>query len=232
MKRHPARADTAMHDWNLSPDQARALQRELASRVRLTPGLPDPALLAGVDVGLEDGGRTARAAVVLLRFPGLEPVTWRIARRPVDFPYLPGLLSFRELPAVLEALRDLEPQPGLIICDGQGIAHPRRLGIASHLGVLLDLPTIGVAKKILVGTHGRIPANKGEWTALRDGDETIGAALRTREKVKPVYVSPGNRIDLARSIDIVMQCVTKYRLPEPTRLADKLSKAEDALISR
>lgn len=213
-------------DRNPTPAQARERQRELAQRVKLLAPDRTPARVAGVDVGFEDGGRTARAAVVVLDFPSLAVADQQIARRPVGFPYVPGLLSFRELPVVLDALEKLREAPGLILCDGHGIAHPRRLGIASHLGVLLDRPTIGVAKKKLVGTHGAIPARKGEWTALQDGGETIGAVLRTRERVKPVYVSPGHRMDLAHALAIVMRCVTRYRLPEPTRLADKLSKAD------
>ncbi|HDP89295.1 MAG TPA: deoxyribonuclease V, partial [Thioalkalivibrio sp.] len=159
----------------------------------------------------------------VLTYPGLEPVVERIARVPTTFPYVPGLLSFREIPAVLAALAQLPALPDLILCDGQGIAHPRRLGIACHLGVLLDVPTIGVAKSRLIGTHAEVPADKGDWVPLLDGKEIIGAVLRTRENVKPLYVSPGHRVSLPTAIDYVMGCVTRYRLPETTRRADRLA---------
>jgi deoxyribonuclease V len=153
----------------------------------------------------------------------LELVDSALARAPVTFPYVPGLLSFRELPAVLEALKLLTITPDLILCDGQGIAHPRRIGIASHLGVLTGIPTIGVAKSLLVGTHELLPLERGAWKPLRDRGEIIGAALRTRANVAPVYVSTGHRVSLTTAIYYALACTTKYRLPETTRHAHRLT---------
>ncbi|MDW7711604.1 MAG: deoxyribonuclease V [Deferrisomatales bacterium] len=211
------------HPWNLTPAEAVALQEGLRRQVELADRLPALRRVAGVDVGYEEGGRMTRAAVAVLTFPGLEPAETALARRPPQFPYVPGLLSFRELPAVLEALARLETPPDLILCDGQGVAHPRRFGIASHLGLLLDLPTIGVAKTRLVGRHDEPPDVKGAWTPLLDRGETIGAALRTRAGVKPVYVSCGHRVGLETSIRVTLACTTRYRLPETTRTAHRLA---------
>lgn len=212
-----------LHDWNLDPAEARELQRRLSARVITTDRLPEVQRVAGVDVGFEDNGATTRAAVVVLSYPGLERLDQAVARQPTRFPYVPGLLSFRELPAVLEALEGLSVEPDLLLCDGQGIAHPRRLGIASHLGVLIDRPTIGVGKSRLCGRHGPVPERRGEWTPLVDRGETIGAVLRSRAGVRPIYVSPGHRIGLDTAIRYVMACMTRYRLPETTRQADKLA---------
>lgn len=212
-----------LHDWNLDPAEARELQRRLSALVITTDRLPTVQRMAGVDVGFEDNGATTRAAVVVLSYPGLERLDQAVARQPTRFPYVPGLLSFRELPAVLEALEGLSVEPDLLLCDGQGIAHPRRLGIASHLGVLIDRPTIGVGKSRLCGRHGPVPERRGEWTPLVDRGETIGAVLRSRAGVRPIYVSPGHRIGLDTAIRYVMACMTRYRLPETTRQADRLA---------
>ena len=179
--------------------------------------------VAGVDVGFEDNGRVTRAAVVVLEYPGLTQVDQSLARVPTRFPYVPGLLSFREIPALLSAFKSITTVPDIVLCDGQGIAHPRRFGIACHLGLILELPAIGVGKSRLTGDHGRVPALKGRWCPLTDADEVIGAVLRTRRGVKPVYVSLGHRISLASAVDVVMNCVTRYRLPETTRLAHRLA---------
>jgi deoxyribonuclease V len=146
-----------------------------------------------------------------------------LARRPTTFPYIPGFLSFREIPAVLDALEQVKATPDLILCDGQGIAHPRRFGLACHLGVLVDLPTIGVAKSLLVGKHEDLPEEKGNWRYLRHRGEIVGVVLRSRTGVKPVYVSSGHRISLPTAIDYVLRCTPKYRLPETTRWADRLA---------
>lgn len=215
------------HSWNLDPAEAIALQQKLRHYIVTDDRLGSVQQVAGVDVGFEDNFSITRAAVVVLSYPELELLEKSIARRPTTFAYVPGLLSFREIPAVLEALEKLSTRPDLLICDGQGIAHPRRMGIAAHLGLITDMPAIGVAKTRLCGTHGRVPDRKGEWTPLRDGDEIIGAVLRTREGVKPVFVSPGHRISLETAIDYVMGCVTRYRLPETTRRADRLASAKD-----
>jgi len=211
------------HPWDVTPAQARAIQDELRGYVSTVDRLGPVRHVAGVDVGFEDKGTTTRAAVAVLRYPDLELVEHHIARVPTTFPYVPGLLSFREIPAVLEALAQLTIVPDLVLCDGQGLAHPRRLGIACHLGVLLDRPTIGVAKSRLIGTHAEVPQTKGGWVPLMDGEEVIGAVLRTRTGVKPVYVSPGHRVSLETAVDYVMGCLTRYRLPETTRWADRLA---------
>jgi deoxyribonuclease V len=210
-----------MHEWPADLARARAIQQELRARVRLADDFGAIATVAGVDAGYE--GDMARAVVVILSFPDLTPLEYTIARRPAPLPYIPGFLSFREGPAVLAALAELRTHPDLLIFDGQGIAHPQRLGIASHIGVLTDIPSIGCAKSILVGTHAPAPDARGAWTPLIDRGETIGAVLRTRPGVKPVYVSPGHRITLPMAIRFVMACTTRYRLPETTRLADGLA---------
>ena len=166
----------------------------------------------------------ARAAVVLLSYPELEIVERHVYEEPVRMPYIPGLLSFREIPCILGAFAQLKQQPDLVMVDGQGIAHPRRLGIASHLGLWLDLPTIGCAKSILIGHHAPLGEEVGDWVPLHADGETIGAVVRTRAHVKPMIVSPGHRISLETSLRYVLACSKGYRLPEPTRQADKLSK--------
>jgi deoxyribonuclease V len=201
-----------------------AIQRELAARV-IEHGATDHAQwIAGVDVGFEGAeNRIARAAVVVLNRANLAPVDYAIARVPVTFPYIPGLLAFREIPVVLKALEQLATAPDVLIVDGQGRAHPRRLGIASHLGVLLDLPTIGCAKSILCGTAKSPTNTRGAWSPLVDRGETIGAALRTRVGITPVYVSVGHRVSLKNARDLVLCCCKNYRLPETTRWAHRVA---------
>lgn len=212
-------------NWSkLSPRQAIELQTQMASQVIQQDDLPEVRTVAGVDVGFENRD-TARAAIVVLRLEDLEPLDYAIARLPVAMPYIPGLLSFRECPVILEALDKLRMQPDLLLCDGQGIAHPRRLGVASHTGILTGLPTIGVGKSRLTGQHGPVPDKKGAWVPLTDKDEVIGAVLRTRVGVKPLYISPGHRVSLPTAIHYVMACVTRYRLPETTRWADGVASA-------
>jgi deoxyribonuclease V len=211
------------HAWNVTPAEARAIQETLRAEVKTGDDFGPVKIVAGVDVGFEDDGKTTRAAVALLNFPGLDLVDHAIARRPTEFPYIPGLLSFREIPAVLDALDMLATPPDLILCDGQGLAHPRRFGIACHLGVLTGVPTIGVAKTRLIGTHADVPPERGAWVALRDGAEIIGAVLRTRARVKPVFVSVGHRVGLESAIKLVLACAPRYRLPETTRWAHRLA---------
>ncbi|MES1024206.1 deoxyribonuclease V [Gloeocapsa sp. BRSZ] len=216
------------HSWVLTVEEAIALQEKLTKEVITVDQIPQPVrYVAGVDMGFESAGTISRAAVAVLSFPALQLQEYAIARRPTSFPYIPGLLSFREIPALLGALEKINTTPDLILCDGQGIAHPRRLGIASHLGLILDMPTIGVAKSLLVGKHQEVPNIKGSWQPLIHRKETIGAALRTRVGTKPVYISSGHRVSLLTAIDYVLQCTPKYRLPETTRIADKLSKSDD-----
>lgn len=215
--------------WDGSTAQARALQLELAQRLILKDRFAKPLrTIAGFDVGFEDGGATTRAAAVLLDAATLQPIAMQVARVPTTMPYVPGLLSFRELPALLAALALLPHEPDLVLVDGHGIAHPRRLGIAAHFGVVTGLPSIGVAKKILVG-DGIIPhQTRGAYTALRDGGEQIGWLLRSKVNCNPLIVSPGHRVAMASAADLVMRYVTTYRLPEPTRLADRLASRRDA----
>jgi len=203
--------------------KARLLQERLRHRVVTRDRLREINYVAGIDVGFDDDGQTACAAVVVLEFPSMRRCAEATARRKVRFPYVPGYLSFHEIPVVLAALAKLPRRPDLLLCDGQGYAHPRRIGIASHLGVLTGVPAIGVAKSRLIGTH-RIPGRrKGAWTPLYDGDEVIGAVLRSRADVKPLFVSVGHRVSLPTAIEIVLACTTKYRLPETTRAAHRLA---------
>ncbi len=199
------------------------MQRKLKSQLILHDCLGVVQKVAGIDVGFECAGTISRAAVAVLHFPTLNLLETAIARRPTGFPYIPGLLSFRELPAVLDALEQLQEWPDLLLCDGQGIAHPRRFGIASHLGLLVNIPTVGVAKTRLFGKHGEVPTARGEWVSLLAGEEVIGAVLRSRVGVKPLYISSGHRISLETAVDYVMRCCTRYRLPETTRQAHRLA---------
>lgn len=218
------------HSWELSPKQAVALQRELCTQVEREDRLGTVNTVAGVDVGFEANNSITRAAVAVLSFPGLELIDYALAREPTRFPYVPGLLSFREVPTVLKALEQLHIVPDLFLCDGQGIAHPRRLGIASHLGLICDVPAIGVAKTRLMGSHDEVANEKGCWVPLMDKDERIGAVLRTRTGVKPLYISSGHRVGLMTAIDYVLQCTTRYRLPETTRWAHRLASGKDPEI--
>jgi deoxyribonuclease V len=212
-----------MHPWDVSPKEAIEIQQALQQRLVLRDDFGEIKTVAGVDVGFEEDNTVTRAAVAVLDFQTLEVVETAIARRPTTFPYIPGLLSFREIPAVLEAMLKLHHVPDLLLCDGQGIAHPRRFGIAAHLGLLLDIPSIGVAKSRLTGTHGELPPEKGGCIPLMDKGEQIGVVLRTRANVKPLYISPGHRVAIKTAHERVMECVTRYRLPETTRLAHKLA---------
>jgi len=179
--------------------------------------------VCGIDVQYARNG-SACAAAVVVAFPGLEPVERSVAKRPVTFPYVPGFFSLREIPAALAALEGLRAKPDVLLCDGHGVAHPRRFGLACHLGILADLPSIGVAKSRLVGEHREPRFTRGAWAPLLDRGEEIGAVLRTREGVKPVYVSIGHRVSLATAIEIVLACSPRYRIPEPIRAADRLAR--------
>ncbi|BAN36012.1 endonuclease V [Sulfuricella denitrificans skB26] len=211
------------HPWDISPTEAIAIQQQLRGEVEREDRLGPVRHVAGVDVGFEEGGGITRAAVAVLAFPTLELVEHAIFRIPTRFPYVPGLLSFREVPAVIGALERLTVIPDLLLCDGQGIAHPRRFGIASHLGLLSGIPSIGVAKTRLIGEQVEPPDRRGAFVPLRYHGETIGAILRSRPGVKPLYISIGHRISLATALDFVMACVTRYRLPETTRWAHRLA---------
>jgi len=212
---------TLSRSWDLSPEEAIALQKQLAAQVIRAAQLGPVKTVAGIDASYKEG--LAQAAVVILAYPELELIEYAVARRPVSFPYVPGLLSFREAPAVLDALEKLSARPDLLIFDGQGIAHPRRLGIASHLGLLVDLPAIGCAKSRLTGRYTEPGPKRGDFSPLIDRGETVGAALRTRPKTKPLFVSIGHRVDLPASIDYVLNCCRRYRLPETTRWAHRVA---------
>ncbi|HEY3488078.1 MAG TPA: deoxyribonuclease V [Gammaproteobacteria bacterium] len=212
-----------LHDWDLTPPEAIALQTKLATQTILEDRFSAIRYIAGIDVGFENQGRVTKAAVCILELPELQTVESVVARRVTDYPYVPGLLSFREIPAILQALQQLRSTPNMLFCDGQGRAHPRHLGIASHLGLITDLPSIGIAKSILCGRHKPVAEEKGSYSDLVYKNERVGVALRTRARVKPVYISAGHRICLDSAIEYVMLCLTRYRLPEPTRLADKLA---------
>jgi deoxyribonuclease V len=220
-------ANKLLHDWNLEPAVAIKLQNELASQVIHTDELNgEVKRVAGVDMAINEENGMARAAVVLLSYPEMEILERHVYEEPIRMPYVPGLLSFREIPCILGAFARLHEQPELVMVDGQGIAHPRYLGIASHLGLWLDLPTIGCAKSILRGKYDeeKLGDAVGDWQPLIFKKEVIGAALRTRSRVKPMIISLGHRISLETSIHYVLACGKGYRLPEPTRQADKLSK--------
>jgi deoxyribonuclease V len=218
---------TDLHPWDVTPDEARSIQKELRERVSLSDAIriEDIRLVAGVDnsYAARAGATTAYAAVVVLSFPELEVVETRLATCSVDFPYVPGLLSFREGPAMLAALRQVESEPDVILFDAQGYAHPRRLGAASHLGVILDRPAIGCAKSRLVGRYDEPGAAFGERSALIDKSETIGAVVRSRAGRAPLFVSPGHKLSIDTAVEVALACCRgRSIMPEPTRLADKL----------
>ena len=235
------------HRWDVSPAEARQIQEELRAywkgddafgKIRTVAGLDAAFVLTGSQALVEGRGKPrvnetrwsllreanrAIGCVVMYRFPEMEEIERSYAIAPLEFPYVPGFLSFREIPVLLEALRKLREMPDLLFCDGQGYAHPRRLGLASHLGVVLDLPSIGCAKSILLGTHDRVPLKAGSWVPLVDekaNGERIGAAVRTRTGVKPIYVSQGHRVSLKTAIRLTLAVNDGFRIPRPTRDAD------------
>ena len=216
----------ARHAWDVTPGQAREIQRQLRQEVVTRDEIGEVRLVGGVDVSFEEDDTVARAAVAVLSFPELELCESAVARLPLRFPYVPGLLSFRETPAVLEAIAGLRRLPDLLLCDAHGVAHPRRFGMACHVGVLTGIPSIGVAKTLLIGSYRRLPAERGAWVPLVDAQEAIGAVVRTRPGVKPVYVSVGNRVSLGTAIDYVLRC-SRYRLPETTRWAHRLASEKE-----
>lgn len=208
-----------MHPWDLSPKDAIALQKELRSSVALTPLERSPTLIGGADVSMNRFAKEGFAGFVTLSYPTLEVVDHAVAEAAIPFPYVPGLLSFREIPMLLSAWEKLATKPQVLMVDGIGIAHPRRLGIASHLGLVLSLPTIGVAKSVLVGAYEEPENEPGARTPLIDKGEVVGAALRTKRNVKPVFISPGHLITLEESVALVQASKRAHRLPEPTRHA-------------
>jgi deoxyribonuclease V len=223
----PDSATPHLHAWDVSPAEARQIQADLAGQVDLTDAISIDAIemVAGVDntYVAQDGTTTAGAVVVVLSFPAMEIVETTIAWQPIAFPYVPGLLSFREAPAVLAACADLSVEPDVFLCDGQGYAHPRRLGLASHLGLFLQRPTIGCAKSRLIGEYTEPERVFGDHTPLVDRGEIVGAAVRTRPRHKPLFVSPGHKISVETAVAITLACCRDGAfLPEPTRLAHDL----------
>lgn len=221
------RIDFLHHSWDLSIAEAQKVQKGLSQLVKLSRDFDVVHRVAGVDVGFEQGDKMTRAAVVVLSFPELTLLESALVRQPTRFPYVPGLLTFREAPAILKALSQLSQPPDLLLCDGQGLAHPRRCGLACHLGLRSGLPSIGVAKSRLIGEHAAVGEQRGDWQPLLDGGEVIGAVLRTRPGVKPLYVSIGHRIDLPTAIEYVLACTPRYRLPETTRQAHRLASRKE-----
>ena len=213
------------YSWPQTIEEAIAIQEQLRSQVITANQLSTVRYVAGVDVGYDNADAVSRAAVTVLSFPDLQLQQQSVVRSPTAFPYVPGFLSFREVPAVLDALKNISLVPDLILCDGQGLAHPRRFGLACHLGVLTGIATIGVAKTRFIGEHSEVGFDRGSWQPLLDCTETVGAALRTQAGVKPVYVSIGHKVSLTKAIEYVLRCAPKYRLPETTRSADQLTSA-------
>ncbi len=211
-----------LHSWHLSYSQATQLQTKLAEKVQFKSLQGQPELIAGLDCALSKDGQRIIAAAVVLRTATFETVETTHAIQKLSFPYIPGLLSFREAPVCIAAVEKLKLEPDVFIIDGQGIAHPRRLGLASHLGLFFDKPTIGCAKSRLTGQFEEPPPKKGTYSLLKDKDEVIGAVVRTRTNVEPVFVSVGNKCRLEDAIEVTLSCVTKYRLPEPTRIAHQV----------
>ena len=223
----------AFPEWTGDTAALRALQSELAQQLVLRDAFAKPLRsIAGFDVGFEDDGATTRAAAILLDADTLDVIDQQVARLPTRMPYIPGLLSFRELPALLDALAMLKHMPDLAFIDGHGIAHPRRLGIAAHFGVATGLPSIGVGKSILVGEpRMALHDMRGAFTPLRDGREQIGWLLRSKPGCLPLIVSPGHKVAMPSAPELVMRYVSKYRLPEPTRLADRIASRRDRDIA-
>ncbi len=211
-----------LHRWDLSPREAAAVQRDLRSQVVLEDKLGDMRLVAGADIALDRRDKMGFGGVVVFSFPGMELVEFATSVRPLTFPYVPGLLAFREAPVLLDAFERLRSTPDLVVFDAHGYAHPRRMGLASHLGLVLDVPSVGCAKSVLVGHYEEPGEERGSWSPLVDGGETIGAAVRTRARVRPVFVSVGHRVSLSTAVGLILRCSSGYRVPVPTREADKL----------
>ena len=206
-----------LHSWAVSPQKAIKIQKDLKSNVSLRKSFSKIDKIAGVDVSYYQNKMIA--GVIIFEFPNLKTIERQSFISPENFPYIPGLLTFREGPSLLAAFKKVKNEPDIILFDGQGIAHPRRIGIATHLGLFLERPTIGCAKSRLCGKYASVGEGKGDYALLKEGEEVLGAVLRTRKKVKPIFVSPGHKIDLPNSIEIILKCSVKYRLPVPVREA-------------
>jgi len=216
----------APHRWDVSPARAAEIQRRLAPRVRLEVPRAPLRLVAGLDAAFAPDDRTVTGAVVLWDTRTLAVVERHVVVRGLSFPYVPGLLSFREAPVLLAALRQLRATPDALLCDGHGYAHPRRFGLACHVGLIAGLPAVGCAKTLLCGEHAEPGRSRGSCALLTIEGQEVGAVLRTRDGVRPVYVSPGHRVDVVSATRLVLECAVRFRLPEPTRLADILVRAK------
>ena len=214
-----------IHDWAMTPREAVELQKSLRERVRLAPVKKQIKTIAGADISFNKFSPVVYAGLVVMRLPSLEVIEEVGVVSETQFPYVPGLLSFRESPSVLEAWAKLKTEPDAVMFDGHGIAHPRRVGIASHVGLIINRPTLGCAKSVLVGKYEEPERERGNWTELIDKDEVVGAAVRTKKNVSPIYVSPGHLIDLEGAIKLTLACDGGYRQPEPTRRAHHLVNA-------
>jgi deoxyribonuclease V len=212
-----------LHRWDLSPTEAKKVQLKLAQQVVYENEIEQINFVAGIDVGFNLKRKISKAALALLSYPNLNFIEATEAELTTVFPYIPGLLSFREIPVIIEALKKVNQQPDVILCDGQGIAHPRRFGIACHIGVLTGIPTIGVAKSRLIGEYHSLGLKKGSTVPLKHGDEIIGSVIRSRANVKPLFISIGHKLNLEKCLEIVWTCITKYRQPETTRWAHRLA---------
>ena len=210
-----------LHEWALAPEEAARLQRQLRARVVLMAPARPPQTVAGADVAIDTDREEGVAGVIVYRYPDLQEIERRWARQRISFPYIPGLLAFREIPLLLDAFAQLRTAPDIVLVDGQGIAHPRGLGIASHLGLWLECATIGCAKSLLVGEYEEPAPAAGSRTPLVFKGEIVGAVVRTRDRVQPVFVSPGHRMDLDGAVRLVLDCCDGYRIPKPTRQADQ-----------
>ncbi|WP_018622009.1 deoxyribonuclease V [Spirosoma luteum] len=221
---------TSLHDWQVTPAEAVALQQQLRSQIRIQPLTKTPKTIAGCDISFNKFEETVYAGIVVLDLETLETIEEAGVVSTATFPYVPGLLSFREIPSLLEAWAKLKTEPDVVMFDGHGIAHPRRIGIASHAGLFFNVPTFGCGKSVLVGKYDEPAPERGSWSPMKHYGEVIGAALRTKNKVNPVYVSPGHLIDLETAITLTLQCDGGrrgygYRLPEPTRRTHNLVNA-------
>jgi deoxyribonuclease V len=214
-----------LHSWRVSNRQAVAIQESLRDRIRIQPPAHPPRLVAGADVAYSRAGQKTYAAVVVVELPFMKVVEASQAICDVTFPYIPGLLTFREVPSLLVAFRRLRTQPDAVLFDGHGLAHPRRFGLACHAGLLLNVPSAGCAKSRLVGDHAEVGTKRGAVADLYWEGTKVGAVLRTRNGVKPVYVSPGHLIDIESAVTLVLSTTTRYRIPEPIRLAHQMTTA-------
>ena len=221
-----------VHSWNVSPDEASVIQINLRNKVKVTALQDALHLVAGTAVAFDPGYDTIHAAIVILRYPEMELVEQYGVSEEIRFPYVSGLLAFREGPPLMHLIRKIQHQPNVILFHAHGQAHPRKFGLASHLGVLLDVPTIGVSTRILVGHHGELDNERGDQAPIIYKEQQIGTVLRSKNNVKPVYVSVGHKTDLSSAVEIALGCVTRYRLPEPLHLAQlavKMQKYEQLI---